>query len=118
MENLLNTESVKRVVRVLKNFDPALKVEALNTSDRTAIDADLSLKCEVGAIVKSLLFKADDSFIICLISGDKKCSLNKLKFFLPNLYIVKNIYYLFSIFFWGTLQLKHIVNLGLSYLSE
>jgi prolyl-tRNA editing enzyme YbaK/EbsC (Cys-tRNA(Pro) deacylase) len=37
------------------------------------------LKCEVGAIVKSLLFSADDNFILCLVSGDKKASLNKLK---------------------------------------
>ena len=33
----------------------------------------------MGAIVKSLLFKTEDSFIICLIAGDRKCSLNKLK---------------------------------------
>ena len=38
-----------------------------------------SLKCEVGAIVKSLLFRTENSFLICLIAGDKRCSLNKLK---------------------------------------
>ena len=51
----------------------------LNTTARTAKDAATSLKCEVGAIVKSLLFKADDTFLICLVPGDKRCSLNKLK---------------------------------------
>ena len=51
----------------------------LNTTARTAKDAATSLKCEVGAIVKSLLFKADDVFLICLVPGDKRCSLNKLK---------------------------------------
>ena len=79
MENLLNKESVKRVEKFIKNFDPTLDVIVLNTTARTAKDAANSLNCEVGAIVKSLLFKAEDSFIICLIAGDKKCSLNKLK---------------------------------------
>jgi len=79
MENLLDKESVKRVVRVLKNFDPALKVEALNASARTAIDAASSLNCEVGAIVKSLLLRTEGNFILCLVAGDKRCSLNKVK---------------------------------------
>tara|TARA_B100000287_G_scaffold321695_1_gene305622 strand:- start:185 stop:667 length:483 start_codon:yes stop_codon:yes gene_type:complete len=79
MENILNKESVKRVDDTLKTFDPKLRVEVLNSSARTAIDAANSLKCEVGAIVKSLLLKADNGFLLCLISGDKKCSLNKVK---------------------------------------
>ena len=37
------------------------------------------LIAKVGAIVKTLLFKSDNKFILCLVSGDKKCSLNKLK---------------------------------------
>ena len=79
MENLLDKESVKRVVKVLSDFDSNLKVEALNSSARTAVDAAASLNCEVGAIVKSLLLRTDDSFILCLVSGDKRCSLNKIK---------------------------------------
>jgi len=79
MEDLLNKESVKRVVKVLNNFDNSLKVEALNSSARTAVDAAISLNCEVGAIVKSLLLRTDDSFILCLVAGDKRCSLNKIK---------------------------------------
>ena len=79
MENVLNKESVKRVDKVLKTFDPKLKVEALNSSARTAIDAANALKCEVGAIVKSLLLRTGDGFVLCLVSGDKKCSLNKIK---------------------------------------
>ena len=79
MENLLDKESVRRVIKVLRDFDPSLKVEVLNSSARTAIDAAASLNCEVGAIVKSLLLRTDDSFILCLVSGDKRCSLNKIK---------------------------------------
>ena len=79
MEDLLNKGPVKRVQEFIKKFDPKLKVLVLNTTARTAKDAASSLKCEVGAIVKSLLFKVDGNFLICLIAGDKRCSLNKLK---------------------------------------
>tara|TARA_B100000686_G_C15895420_1_gene527664 strand:- start:13 stop:492 length:480 start_codon:yes stop_codon:yes gene_type:complete len=79
MENLLDKESVQRVVKVLRDFDTSLKVEALSSSARTALDAAASLNCEVGAIVKSLLLRTDDGFILCLVSGDKRCSLNKIK---------------------------------------
>ena len=46
---------------------------------RTAQDAATALGCNVGAIVKSLLFKTENSFTLCLVSGDKKASLNKIK---------------------------------------
>ena len=79
MENILEKEPVKRVQKFITQFDPELKVLALNTTARTAKDAAKSLSCEVGAIVKSLVFRANDTFLICLIAGDKRCSLNKLK---------------------------------------
>ena len=82
MSELLNKEPVKRVEKSLKKFDPNLKIIVLNTTARTAKDAANSLKSELGAIVKSLVFKAEDDFVICLVSGDKRCSLNKLKKFL------------------------------------
>jgi len=79
MEDLLNKESVQRVVKVLSNFDASLKVEVLNSSARTAKDAATTLNCEVGAIVKSLLLRTEGNFILCLVAGDKRCSLNKVK---------------------------------------
>ena len=79
MDNLLDKEAVKRVQESLKSFDVSLKAQVLEQSARTAKDAATALKCEVGAIVKSLLLKTDDEFILCLVSGDKKCSLNKVK---------------------------------------
>mgnify|MGYP001449345740 CR=1 FL=1 len=82
MENLLNNEPVKRVSEFIKKFDPSLQILVLNSTARTAKDAANSLKCEVGAIVKSLLFKGENTFLICLIAGDRRCSLNKLKKFL------------------------------------
>ena len=79
MEDLLKKEPVQRVVKALSNFDGSLKVEALTSSAKTAKDAAISLKCEVGAIVKSLLLRTENNFILCLVSGDKRCSLNKVK---------------------------------------
>ena len=79
MEDLLNKEPVQRVLKVLSNFDNSLKVETLNSSARTAKDAATSLNCEVGAIVKSLLLRTENNFILCLVAGDKRCSLNKVK---------------------------------------
>ena len=76
---LLNKEPVKRVENILKEFDITQKVIILDSSARTALEAASSLGCEVGAIVKSLLFKTENSFILCLVAGDKKTSLNKIK---------------------------------------
>ena len=79
MSELLNKETVKRVEKSLREFDSNLKVIALEKTARTAKDAASTLKCELGAIVKSLVFKANGEFLVCLLSGDKRCSLNKLK---------------------------------------
>ena len=76
---LLNKEPVKRAEKCLKEFDENLSVIELENSAKTALDAANSLNCEVGAIVKSLLIKIENDFLICLVSGDKRCSLNKLK---------------------------------------
>ena len=76
---LLDKEPVKKVQSILSNFDPEKKVVVLDNSARTALEAALSLGCEIGAIVKSLLFRTDNSFTLCLVAGDKKASLNKIK---------------------------------------
>ena len=77
--NVIEKEPVLRAKKALKDFDSSIHVIELKTSARTAIDAANSLNCEVGAIVKSLLFKTEKNFILCLVAGDKKCSLKKLK---------------------------------------
>ena len=76
---LLNKEPVKRAEKCLKEFDEKLSVVELENSAKTALDAANSLNCEVGAIVKSLLIKIENDFLLCLVSGDKRCSLNKIK---------------------------------------
>ena len=79
MENILDKEPVKRVQKKLEEFSKELKAIVLNSSARTAEQAAESLNTEVGSIVKSLLFKTEDGFVLCLVSGDRRCSLNKLK---------------------------------------
>ena len=79
MNDLLNKEPVKRVIETLGNFNENLKVQILEKTARTAKEAANALNCEEGAIVKSLVFKTETEFLVCLISGDKRCSLNKLK---------------------------------------
>ena len=76
---LLLKEPVKRVEKLLKEFDQNQKVILLDISARTALEAASSLGCEVGAIVKSLLFKTEQNYTLCLVAGDKKASLNKIK---------------------------------------
>ncbi len=75
----LNKEPVKRVENFLRDFNQNLEVILLETSARTALEAATSLNCEIGAIVKSLLFKTENTFTLCLVAGDKKASLNKIK---------------------------------------
>tara|TARA_B110001450_G_scaffold184839_1_gene172911 strand:+ start:351 stop:833 length:483 start_codon:yes stop_codon:yes gene_type:complete len=79
VNSLLNKEPVKRAEKSIKEFDPNLKVIFLEQTARTAQDAATALGCNVGAIVKSLLFSVGNDFVLCLVSGDKRCSLSKLK---------------------------------------
>ena len=79
MNSILFKEPVKRAEKSIKEFDANLKVLVLDQTARTANEAATALGCKVGAIIKSLLFRAGEDFILCLVSGDRRCSLNKLK---------------------------------------
>ena len=79
MEKIIEKETVQRVKDFLNNFNPQIKIIVLSNSASTAKDASKLLKCEVGAIIKSLLIKTDNYFLICLVAGDKRCSLKKIK---------------------------------------
>ena len=79
MNSILLKEPVKRAEKSIKEFDSNLRVLVLDQTARTANEAATALGCKVGAIIKSLLFKAGEDFVLCLVSGDKRCSLNKLK---------------------------------------
>ena len=74
--SLSDKEPVKRVEKFLKYYNSNLSITLLKTSARTALEAASSLNCEVGAIVKSLLFKTEETYSLCLVAGDRKASLN------------------------------------------
>ena len=79
MNNLLEKKTVKTVGTFLKKYDHNIKLITLDETARTAIDAAKSLNTEVGSIVKSLLFKdLENNFHLCLVSGDKFVSLEKI----------------------------------------
>ena len=79
VNSILNKEPVKRAEKSIKEFDPNLEIIYLEQTARTAQDAATALGCSVGAIVKSLLFKTEQNYSLCLVAGDKKASLNKIK---------------------------------------
>ena len=76
---LFEKEPVKRVEKSIKQFSTNMRVIILDSSAKTAVEAASSLGCDVGAIVKSLLFRTENTFTLFLVSGDKKASLNKIK---------------------------------------
>ena len=92
MTNLLEKKNVLKVKNYLQKFDPSIKLIELNTTARTAQDAANSLKQEVGAIVKSLLFKSVETneYYLCLVSGDQYMSLDKLSRIIGNKIIKAN----------------------------
>ena len=79
MSDLLNNEPVKRVKNALNEFNKKINIQILANTARTAQDAAKALNCKVGAIIKSLILRRGDDYILCLVSGNERCSLNKLK---------------------------------------
>ena len=77
--SFLDKEPVKRVKNFLSKFNSDLNIIALDTSAKTAMEAASSLSCDVGAIVKSLILRTEKKFILCLVAGDKRVSLSKIK---------------------------------------
>ena len=91
MNILLEKKTVKKVELFLKNYDESIKLIALDETARTANDAAKSLDTEVGSIVKSLLFKdSENNFHLCLVSGDKFVSLQKISKIFNSLTIKAN----------------------------
>ena len=55
-----------------------IKVVTLTDSARTAAQAAAALGCEVGQIVKSLVFVDSESPLLCLCAGDRRVDTEKL----------------------------------------
>ena len=79
MSDLIKRKTVIKIKKFLNKFDKNTELIVLDETARTAKDAARSLKTEVGSIVKSLLFKDSSyNFYLCLISGNKYASLDKI----------------------------------------
>ncbi|MDP6104078.1 MAG: YbaK/EbsC family protein [Gammaproteobacteria bacterium] len=79
MSNLLAKKSVQLVKNYIETLDINVQLIELDSTARTAQDAANSLNQEVGSIVKSLLFRSSENeFYLCLVSGDKYLSTEKV----------------------------------------
>ena len=79
MSCLLNRKNVIYVSNFLNKINKNIKLIELDKTARTAQEASDSLNQAVGSIIKSLLFKTQNKeFYLCLVSGDKFVSIDKL----------------------------------------
>lgn len=62
----------------LEGSDVGVTVKAFPEGTRTAVDAARAVGCELGQIVKSLVFVADGSPIVALVSGANRVDEGKL----------------------------------------
>ena len=66
------SKNSQKVQDFLDQFDFKLEVVELEESTRTAQDAAEAVGCEVGQIVKSLIFRSTDQPLLFLVSGKNK----------------------------------------------
>lgn len=77
---LRNRPSVRLVSEALEQAGcDGERIIELTETARTAEDAAKALNCELGAIVKSLVFRAGDQPVLALVSGDRQCDPKVLK---------------------------------------
>ena len=72
--SLLERESVQRVRSALVAAGFEDTVRELAGSARSAEDAARALGTDLGAIVKSLVFRVADQPVLVLVSGDRRCA--------------------------------------------
>ena len=70
--------AVRRVQEALRQKGSRAEIIELETTARTAEDAARSLRVEVGAIVKSLVFTIDGDPVMALVAGDRRCDTKAL----------------------------------------
>lgn len=71
---VLENEPVRRVRKAFAGAGLADSVFELAATARSAEDAAASIGCELGAIVKSLVFAVDQRLVMALIAGDQTCN--------------------------------------------
>ena len=73
MTSTLDRPSVRRVIDALAAAGSDAQVIELATTARSARDAAASLGCDLGAIVKSLVFTIGGAPVMALVAGDRRC---------------------------------------------
>lgn len=69
----LDNPSVQRVQAALRAAGSDAEVIALAETARSAQEAADSIGCELGAIVKSLVFQVGGQPVMALVAGDRRC---------------------------------------------
>ncbi len=72
------TDAVDRVVAAAAEHDLVLDVVEYPDGTRTAADAAAAVGCEIGQIVKSLIFAVDDEIVLALTSGANRVDTDAL----------------------------------------
>jgi prolyl-tRNA editing enzyme YbaK/EbsC (Cys-tRNA(Pro) deacylase) len=72
------SRSIERFERAAADRGLAIEVRRFPQGTKTAIDAARAVGCEVGQIVKSLVFVADDRPILALTSGANRADVHRL----------------------------------------
>src|ERR671934_1607715 len=67
-----------RAQQRLRERGLGVEVRELDASTRTAVDAAEAVGCEVGQIVKSLVFVVGDEAVMCLCAGDRRVETARL----------------------------------------
>jgi prolyl-tRNA editing enzyme YbaK/EbsC (Cys-tRNA(Pro) deacylase) len=70
--------TVARVQDRLRELGLDVEVQELPDSTRTAAEAAAAVDCDVGQIVKSLVFVVDGAPLMCLCAGDRRVDPAKL----------------------------------------
>ena len=71
-------EPVQRVVTCLRETGAEARVEEFHEGAETARDAAAAIGCELGEIVKSLVFVCDGRPLLVLVPGDRRADAAKL----------------------------------------
>jgi len=69
----LDQASVRRVQEALAASGSAARIVALAATARSAAEAAQAIGVPVGAIVKTLVFRAGERALIALVAGDRQC---------------------------------------------
>ena len=73
-----DNKSVQRVRAALTAAGSTAEIIALADTARSAEDAAASVGCDLGAIVKSLVFRVGETPVMALVAGDRQCDLKAL----------------------------------------